>query len=154
MHHAFSYIFLASLHDSTWKCLISRFVVDVNTRQRLSFSFPELWYSLLEFNSSDICQHVTNCTSWNKRDNVWSSANSIFEWGFRRRRRRCYLSSLSKNKLTGSCQAVLLWYLKMFVFFAREEAITDPLDFSTETFRLDLDVHRIAIFGPVSSDNR
>ncbi|CAH3129112.1 unnamed protein product [Porites lobata] len=30
----------------------------------------------------------------------------------------------------------------------REEAITDPLDFSTETFRLDLDVHRIAIFGP------
>ena len=31
--------------------LISRFVEDVNTRQRLSFSFPELWYSLLELNS-------------------------------------------------------------------------------------------------------
>ena len=31
---------------TTWNCLISRFVEDVNTRQRLSFSFPELWYSL------------------------------------------------------------------------------------------------------------
>ena len=31
--------------------LISRFVEDVNTRQRLPFSFPELWYSLLELNS-------------------------------------------------------------------------------------------------------
>ena len=31
----------------TWKCIISRFVEDVNTRQQLS----ELWYNLLEFNS-------------------------------------------------------------------------------------------------------
>ena len=31
---------------TTWNCLISRFVEDVNTRQRLSFSFPELWNSL------------------------------------------------------------------------------------------------------------
>ena len=28
---------------TTWKCLISRFVKDVDTRQWLSFSFPELW---------------------------------------------------------------------------------------------------------------
>ena len=28
---------------TTWKCLISRFVEDVNTRQQLSFSFPGLW---------------------------------------------------------------------------------------------------------------
>ena len=32
---------------TTWKCLISRFLEDVNTRQRISFSFSELWYSLL-----------------------------------------------------------------------------------------------------------
>ena len=37
---------------TTWKCLISCFVEDVNTRQRLSFSFAELWYSLLELISS------------------------------------------------------------------------------------------------------
>ena len=43
---------------STWKCLISRFVEDRNTRKQLSFSFPELWYSPLEFNSKKI-------------DNIW-----------------------------------------------------------------------------------
>ena len=34
---------------TTGKCLISRFVEDWNTRQQLSFSFPELWHSPLEF---------------------------------------------------------------------------------------------------------
>ena len=38
---------------TTWKCLISRLVEDGNTRQQLSFSFPELWYSPLEFNSKN-----------------------------------------------------------------------------------------------------
>ena len=33
---------------TTWNCQISRFVEEVNTRQRLSFSFPELRCSLLE----------------------------------------------------------------------------------------------------------
>ena len=33
---------------------ISCCVEDVNTRQRLSFSFPEFLYSLLEFNSRKI----------------------------------------------------------------------------------------------------
>ena len=53
-----------------WQCLISGFVDDVNTRQRFSFSFPEIWYILLEFNSRKICQHLTNWTSWNERDKV------------------------------------------------------------------------------------
>ena len=54
---------------TTWKCLISRFVEDGNTRQHFSFSFPELWYS---------------------------SANSLFKRRFRSRSRRrgCCLSSL------------------------------------------------------------
>ena len=45
---------------TTWNCLISRFVEDGNKRQQLSFSFPELWCSPLEFNSKNICQHLTN----------------------------------------------------------------------------------------------
>ena len=77
---------------TTWKCLISRFVEDVNTR-RLSFSFSELWYSLLEFNSRKICQHLTNWTRWDMRDKVWSSTNSLFKWRFRKRRRCCCLNS-------------------------------------------------------------
>ena len=52
---------------TTLKCLISRFVEDVNTRQ-LSVSFPELLYSPSEFNSKTICPHMTNETRWNKRD--------------------------------------------------------------------------------------
>ena len=77
--------------STTWKYLTSRFVEDVNTRQRLAFSFPELWYSLLEFNSRENCQHLINWTRWNKRDKVWSSATSLFKWRFRSRRRRCCL---------------------------------------------------------------
>ena len=50
---------------TTWKCLISRFVEDVNTRQWLSFSFPELWCSLLEFNSRKISRCLTKWTRWN-----------------------------------------------------------------------------------------
>ena len=73
---------------TTWKFLISPFVEDMNKGQRLSFSFPDLWYSLLEFNSRKICQHLTNWTSWNKRDKVWSSANSLFKGRFCSRRRR------------------------------------------------------------------
>ena len=45
---------------TTLKYLISRVMEDLNTRQRLSFSFPELRYSLLEFNSRNNCQHLTN----------------------------------------------------------------------------------------------
>ena len=44
--------FLCRLCTTTrWKCLNSCFVEDRNTRQQLSFSFPELWHSPLEFNS-------------------------------------------------------------------------------------------------------
>ena len=51
MQHAFC-TFLCRRHTTTtWNCLISRFVENGNTRQQLSFSFPELWYSPLEFNS-------------------------------------------------------------------------------------------------------
>ena len=63
---------------TTWKCLNSRFVEDRNTRQQLPFFFPELWWSLLEFNSKIIRPHLTNGTRWNKRNKVWSRANSLF----------------------------------------------------------------------------
>ena len=83
---------------TTWNCLIPRFSEDVNTvntRQRLSFSFPELRYSLFEFNSRENCQHLTKGTRWNKRDKVWCSATSLIKPGrFRSRRRLCWLNSL------------------------------------------------------------
>ena len=77
----------------TWKCQISCFVEDVNT-QGLSFSFPELWYCLLEFNFRKVCQHLTSWTSWNKHNKFWSSANWLFKWRFRSHCRHFCLSSL------------------------------------------------------------
>ena len=50
-----------------------------HTWRRLSFSFPELRHSLLEFSSRKICQHLTNRTWWNKRDKVLRSTNSPFK---------------------------------------------------------------------------
>ena len=64
---------------TTWKNLISRFEEDVNTRQGLSFSFAEFRYSHFEFHTTKICQQLTKRTRWNKHDEVWGSANSLFE---------------------------------------------------------------------------
>ena len=50
MHHALLYISLSLLHDHNVKKKNSHFVEDGDTRQRLSFSFPELWDSPLEHN--------------------------------------------------------------------------------------------------------
>ena len=41
---------------TTWTRLLSSFVEDVNTRQRLSFFFPEPRYSLLQLRSTKNCQ--------------------------------------------------------------------------------------------------
>ena len=48
MQHAFCTFLCRRRTTTTWNCLISRFVENGNTRQQLSFSFPELWYSPLE----------------------------------------------------------------------------------------------------------
>ena len=44
--HAFCTFLCRHCTTTTWKFLISRFVEDVSTRQRLSFSIPQLRYSL------------------------------------------------------------------------------------------------------------
>ena len=76
VHHAFFNFPCRHCTTTTWNCLVSRFVEDVNTR-RLSFSFSKLWYGLLEFNFRKIRQHLTNWTRWDTRDKVWSSATSL-----------------------------------------------------------------------------
>ena len=78
---------------TTWKCLISRFVENVNTRQRL--------YSILEFNSRKNWQYLTSWTRWNKRDKVWSSVNSPFNWRFRSRSCRYCLSPVTIQSAQG-----------------------------------------------------
>ena len=68
VHQAFCTFHCRHCTTTKWKRLISRFVEDGHTRQPRSFSFPVLWNNPLEFNSRIICQHLTNCTRWSKRD--------------------------------------------------------------------------------------
>ena len=58
-------------------CTTTTFLEE-NTRTTTFFSFPELRYRLLEFNSRKNCQHLTNWTRWNKHDKVWNSARDFF----------------------------------------------------------------------------
>ena len=51
---------------TTWKCLMSRFVEDLKTKQGLSLSFPDLRYRVLESNSRNRCRNIWR----NKRDEI------------------------------------------------------------------------------------
>ena len=86
---------------TTWKCLISRFNEDVNRRQQFSFSFPELWYSLLRI------QLIKIANIWRiKRDGT-----SGIKWRLRSRRRRSCFSSLLTHHLS--------WYVSSLDSVAR-----------------------------------
>ena len=64
MHHAFLYIFfLQSLQDYGMKVPNFTFCGGREDKNRLSFSFHELRYSLLELRSRKICQHLTPGTA-------------------------------------------------------------------------------------------
>ena len=79
---------------TTWKCLISRFIEDVNTWDN---NFPFLFLNfdtVFRIQLRNIYQHSTNLMSWNKRVKVWGRANSLFKWRFCNRQRRYCLSSL------------------------------------------------------------
>ena len=84
---------------TTWKCLISRFVEDVNTRKRLFSFFLRSIQSLRLQLQKTFFQHFMTWTRWNKRDKVWSGANSLFKWRLRSNRRLCCLSSLISAKV-------------------------------------------------------
>ena len=58
--HVFCTLLCRHFTTTMWKCLILHFLENLNTRQRLRFSFSDLRYSLLEFSSGKICQHLTN----------------------------------------------------------------------------------------------
>ena len=95
MQHAFCTFLCRRRTTTTWNCLISRFVENGNTRQQLSFSFPELWYSSLEFNSKPFAN------IWLiKRDRISAIKFEAARIHFlsdvlvRSRRRRCCLNSL------------------------------------------------------------
>ena len=90
----------------TWKCLISCFFVDRNTRQQLSFPF--LNFDTVLKNSTP--KNIANI--WRLKqdgigvsDKVWGSANSLFKWHFHCFRRCCCLSFMGDTFF----QALGLW---------------------------------------------
>ena len=80
--HAVLYISSPLLHD-----------YDMEREQRPPFFCPELLYSPLKFNSKKIANELREIR-WNKRNEFKNSANTLCNWRFRSRRRRCWLSSL------------------------------------------------------------
>ena len=89
---------------TTWKCLFSRLVEDVNSRL-LSVSFPEVRDSPLEFNSRKICQHLPKWTRWNRYHKFGRRANSLFKWllplGYRTKRNLLKTSSPPIQTIAG-----------------------------------------------------
>ena len=138
MHHSFLYISFPSVHDLT-----SRFVEDVNTRQRLPF-FLQLRYSLLQFNSRKSCQHLTNWERWNKGYKGCSSATSLFRWRFRsrRRRRRCCSSSLFTRAHTRKLYLIAKFVVSELMLITMQR--TRPAWPAKTKLRMTLDCSRIA----------
>ena len=78
----------------TWKCLISRFMEDVNKRRQNFVSLSELEYSSKEFVSKRSSLYLTKKLSWSYCDTDWKNSNSLFKWRFRGHRRRGIFNSL------------------------------------------------------------
>ena len=93
VHHAFLYIFLPSVHD--YNVRIPNFTFCWEREHKTT----TLQY--LEFNSRKNWQYLTSWTRSNKRDKVWSSVNSPFNWRFRSRNYRCCLNSVMIQSAPG-----------------------------------------------------
>ena len=84
--HLFAHFFSRFCTTTTWKCLISRFMENVNKERRNSMSpLSELGYGPQEFNSRRVRQHLTKLVCRNNWDKDWKNANSLFK-----RRYRCH----------------------------------------------------------------
>ena len=77
----------------TFLCRRCTITDDMEREQRPPFFCPELLYSPLKFNSKKIANELREIR-WNKRNEFKNSANTLCNWRFRSRRRRCWLSSL------------------------------------------------------------
>ena len=99
---------------TTWKCLISRFMEDVNKRRRIFLSLSRLECCPQEINSREFLPHVTSSVNWNKREKVWENASSFQKWRFRCRRRR---RSNRRSIFIGKVQTQKRDLLSIYLFF-------------------------------------
>ena len=79
---------------TAWKCLISCIVEDVNTKKDFVFLFLNL-ITLFQYSPPEKIPSIWRIEQeLNERNEVWSSAFSLFKWHFCSRRLRCCLSYL------------------------------------------------------------
>ena len=106
MHHAFLYISSPTLRDYDLKPPNFKFwggrEHKTTTLPFFSWTFIESFRSQPPPPLKKIRQHLKNWTRLNKREKLWSSANTLFKWRFssRRRRRRCCLMGASRRGLS------------------------------------------------------
>ena len=62
----------------TGKCLILRFMEDVNKRRVNFLSLSDLEYRSKEFGSNRVRLHLIKLVSWSNCDRDWKNANSLF----------------------------------------------------------------------------
>ena len=94
------HISLPFLHDYDAKIPNFTSLEEGDTRRQLSYSFSELRYSTLEFNSRTILQHWTNWTRLNKNDEIRKSAHSLNR-SCLLRRRGCLINTAILRKVVG-----------------------------------------------------
>ena len=75
----FLYISLSSLQTTLWKCLISRFMEDVNKLRQFFLSLSKLECGRQEIKSREIRPHLTFQANWNIPGKVRKKENSFLK---------------------------------------------------------------------------
>ena len=75
----FVHFFARFCTTRTWKCIISRFMEDVNKQRQNFISLSVLGCGPKEFNSSRVRLHLTKYVGRNNCDKDWKNANSLFK---------------------------------------------------------------------------
>ena len=68
VHHTFFTFLCCHCTTTTWKCLMSRFMENVNKERRTFLSVSKLESRPQEINSSETRSHFTFSVNWNKRE--------------------------------------------------------------------------------------
>ena len=86
---------------TAWNFLFSRFMEGMNRKQQFSFSFPEIRYSLLEFNSRKVRHYLSELNEMEWTQQSLKQREFSFKWRFFICRRRCCSSSLIRLTMHG-----------------------------------------------------
>ena len=92
VRHTFLYLSLPSLHDYDRREKAPNFTFYGGREEKKTTFFFFSWTLIQSFRvqvQKNLPTFDKNWTRWSKREKVWSSANALFKWLFRSRRRRC-----------------------------------------------------------------